>query len=293
MRRELLAAATGIVALTVCLPALARDSTSAPLRLAQSSEPKKADSGRGAAASEDTDPASVAADASGKDLATALQSLGREGAVSAPSDRQRSQAAGPFPRNEVTNRPFVSPNGGEVGYRASVHSLQQTLTELQQLQLQLKQAHWNVSGTLFYTLHELLQEHYEGVAKYADMAAERLLAIGASSDGRATTIVQTSLVPEFPGGYFDDAEVIRWFINAYKTTGEEVRGGIKATEEGDPTTSNLLQEIESTIDQYQWQMRGFVQNTATDPNTGRDLNDGKPVDLPSQAPDVKLNAPQR
>ncbi len=33
------------------------------------------------------------------------------------------------------------------------------LTELQQLQLQLKQAHWNVSGTLFYPLHLLLQEH--------------------------------------------------------------------------------------------------------------------------------------
>ena len=76
--------------------------------------------------------------------------------------------------------------------RASIQALQQTLTELQQLQLQTKQAHWNVSGTLYYPLHELLQDHYEGVGKYADEVAERLLAIGASADGRANTIVRTS-----------------------------------------------------------------------------------------------------
>lgn len=54
-----------------------------------------------------------------------------------------------------------------------MQALQNTLTELQALQLQTKQAHWNVSGTLWSTLHELLQDHYEGISKYADDVAER------------------------------------------------------------------------------------------------------------------------
>ena len=81
---------------------------------------------------------------------------------------------------------------------ASIQALQRTLTELQQLQLQTKQAHWNVSGTLFRSLHEELQEHYEGIARYADEVAERLLQVGSSSGGRAGTIVRTSRIPEFP-----------------------------------------------------------------------------------------------
>ena len=201
-----------------------------------------------------------------------------------------AQPLGAFPTNTITNRPFVSPEGGQEGYRQTVGALQRSLTELQQLSLQIKEAHWNVSGTLFYTLHGLLQEHYEGVDKYKDMVAERLLAIGASADGRATTIVKTSSLPEIPGGYIDDTQVIAWFTNAYKQVAEEIRAGIKDTEKPDPTTSNLLQTVEDGIDKYQWQMRAFVQGTQTDPNTGFDINNNKPIDLPSQPPAFDPNA---
>ena len=194
--------------------------------------------------------------------------------VAAPVVAPTQPQTGPFPLNSVTDREHDGPQGNDL--RPSVKALQQTLTELQQLQLQTKQAHWNVSGTLFISLHELLQDHYEGVAKYADEVAERLQAIGVSSDGRANTIVRTSRVPEFPGGFVDDAQVIGWFARNYHVVSDEVGQGIKATEDTDPTTSNLLQEVQHAIDKYQWQMRAFIQATPTDPNTGADLNDGKP-----------------
>jgi starvation-inducible DNA-binding protein len=91
-------------------------------------------------------------------------------------------------------------------------------------------------------------------------------------------------VAEIPGGFLDDAQILSWFMNAYKRVGEEVSAAIKATEKVDPTTSNLLQEVEHGIAKYQWQMRAQVQRTKTDPNTGWDLNDNKPIDLAPQAP---------
>lgn len=178
------------------------------------------------------------------------------------------QPLGSFPTNTVTNRPFVGPQQGNEGYKKTVDALQRTLTDLQQLQLQLKQSHWNVSGTLFYPLHLLFQQHYEGVSKYADMVAQRLLAIGSSSDGRATTIVQTSKVPEMPGGFLDDAQLIVWWVQTYKVVGDEIRQGIRDTADPDPTTSNLLQSVEQGIDEYQWFFRAMVQATPTDKNTG-------------------------
>lgn len=200
-------------------------------------------------------------------LATAL--------AAAPALAQTQPQTGPFPLNSVTDREHDGPQGQAL--RPSIKALQTTLTELQQLQLQLKQAHWNVSGTLFYPLHLLLQEHYEGVAKYADMTAERLQSIGVSSDGRANTIIRNSRIPEYPGGFTDDAQVIQWFAKYYKTTSDEIGEGIKATNDSDPSTSNLLQEVQNVIDKYQWQMRAHFQSTATDPNTNAEINNNRPV----------------
>ncbi len=172
-----------------------------------------------------------------------------------------------FPHNDTTRQP-ASATGDQ---QASIRALQSTLTELQQLALQTKQAHWNVSGTLFYSLHTELQEHYEGISKYADKCAERLLAIGASSDGRATTIIRTSQIPEYPGGFTDDAAVIKWFTVTYLTADRVAQAGIQATQKTDPTTSNLLQEIDDGLSKYQWQMRAFLQETPTDANRGANI----------------------
>lgn len=210
----------------------------------------------------------------------ATPSSGERANAAQPAPIPMPQPLGSFPTNERTNVPSWAPQGGEEATRKVIGALQRTLTDLQALQLGTKQAHWNVVGTLFYPLHELLQEHYEAVAKHADSVAERLLAIGVSSDGRASTIVRGSTLPEIPGGYLDDAQVIRWFIYAYKAVGEALQQSIADTEEADPTTSNLLQEVKHDIDKYQWQMRAHFQRAGRSSNDGRDLNDGQAVDLP-------------
>ncbi|KQN33112.1 Dps family protein [Sphingomonas sp. Leaf38] len=206
--------------------------------------------------------------------------------LASPALAQTQPQTGPFPLNSVTDRVHSGPQAGDL--RNSIQALQQALTELQQLQLQTKQAHWNVSGTLYYPLHELLQEHYEGVAKYADEVAERLQSVGVSSDGRANTIIRTSRIPEFPGGFVDDGKVIQWFAQYYRVTSDELGQGIKATNDTDPTTGNLLQEVQHAIDKYQWQMRAMIQSTPTDPNTGADLNNGRTL-APAGTPSAPIN----
>jgi len=197
------------------------------------------------------------------------------GATTGQSTAQNTGTASPLPYNTATSLPAA----GTDDRQKSVAALQNTLTELQALQLQTKQAHWNVSGTLWYTLHEILQDHYEGVSKYADEVAERMLGVGASSDGRAITIVASSRLPEFPGGFVDDAQVIQFFTYQYETVGQRIHQRVNDVEKVDPTTANLLQEVEINVEKYQWQMRAFLQNTPKDPNSGFDLNNGKAVPL--------------
>ncbi len=181
-----------------------------------------------------------------------------------------AQSQPKLPVNSITDLPKAAPKRADLEKVGQV--LQQQLIELQNLALQAKQAHWNVSGTLFYSLHELLQEHYEGYSKYADQVAERMLSIGVSSDARAATIAQTANMPVIPAGFIDDAEVIRFFIDDLKLTADHTRGYIDQIENLDPTSANLLQEVEYILAQYQWQFRAFAQPTPTDNNNGSELN---------------------
>ena len=106
-----------------------------------------------------------------------------------------------------------------------------------------------------------------------------MLAVGASSDGRAITIVAASRLPEIPGGFLDDAQVIQFFAYQYETVAQRIHQRIGDVEKVDPSTANLLQGVETNIEKYQWQFRAFLQNTPRDPNSGFDLNNGKSVPL--------------
>ena len=123
MRQFLIAAALSAATITPTLPVAASAST------------LMAQAANGTTAGEKT--------SQGSDQ---VKTLSPQGKVAMP------QPLGTFPTNTVTNRPYVSPEGGQDGYRQTVGALQRSLTELQQLSLQIKEAHWNVSGTLFYTL---------------------------------------------------------------------------------------------------------------------------------------------
>src|SRR5580693_10136712 len=51
------------------------------------------------------------------------------------------------------------------------------------LQMQMKQAHWNVKGPNFIGLHELFDKVDEAVESYVDMIAERIVQLGGIAEG--------------------------------------------------------------------------------------------------------------
>src|ERR1700749_4207170 len=53
------------------------------------------------------------------------------------------------------------------------------------LQMQMKQAHWNVKGPSFIGLHELFDKVDEAVEDYVDMIAERIVQLGGIAEGTA------------------------------------------------------------------------------------------------------------
>lgn len=71
-------------------------------------------------------------------------------------------------------------------------ALQDTLVDLIDLSLIAKQAHWNVVGKQFRSVHLDLDELVTVAREFTDSAAERATAIGVSPDGRAETVAKTA-----------------------------------------------------------------------------------------------------
>jgi starvation-inducible DNA-binding protein len=61
--------------------------------------------------------------------------------------------------------------------------LNQRLAACIDLQLQCKQAHWNVKGPTFIALHELFDKIDEDVENYSDLLAERVVQLGGTPAG--------------------------------------------------------------------------------------------------------------
>ena len=131
-------------------------------------------------------------------------------------------------------------------------ALQATLVDLVDLSLVAKQAHWNLIGRNFRSVHLHLDEVVDTVRLFSDTVAERAAAIGVSPDGRAGTVSAGSLVPEHPEGWVTDGDVVQWFVTALGAVVVGLRERIDAVEEADLVTQDLLIAITADLEKHHW-----------------------------------------
>ena len=75
---------------------------------------------------------------------------------------------------------------GENAKNVSLTTLQALLTDSIDLYNATRQAHWNLKGTNFIGLHEMLEKFYNALNEQSDMLAERMVLLGGGPDGQPT-----------------------------------------------------------------------------------------------------------
>ncbi|MEU8674770.1 DNA starvation/stationary phase protection protein [Streptomyces sp. NPDC048560] len=131
-------------------------------------------------------------------------------------------------------------------------ALQATLADLLDLSLVAKQAHWNLHGPRFRSVHVQLDEAATIARNYADTVAERAAALGVSPDGRAVTIAGTSGVPAFPPGWTKDTDAVEALVHALSAVIGAVRQRIDETGPADVVTQDLLIGLTAELEKQNW-----------------------------------------
>ncbi|MYM19924.1 DNA starvation/stationary phase protection protein [Brevibacterium sp. 5221] len=131
-------------------------------------------------------------------------------------------------------------------------NLQSVVTDLIDLSLVGKQAHWNILGTNFRDLHLNLDEVIDIAREGADDFAERMRALYAVPDGRAVVVAKESSLPAFPEGEISTHDAVDRITDAiYAATGT-MRKIHDAVDAADPTTADILHEYTQKLEQQAW-----------------------------------------
>src|SRR5258705_9912114 len=144
--------------------------------------------------------------------------------------------------------------------RAMIDLLNKQLTDLLDLGLQAKQAHWNVKGPHFIGLHELFDKVAEEGEEFTDSIAERAVELGGVALGTAQVIAKNSRLSSYPLDLVSGKEHIAALSSALAKYGASVRAAIDtAGKEDDADTADLFTEVSRGIDKLLWFVEAHAQ----------------------------------
>ncbi len=141
--------------------------------------------------------------------------------------------------------------------------LNQALAELIDLQLQAKQAHWNVKGPNFIALHELFDTVAADATGFADSVAERVAALGGQAEGTVNVVGRRTMLPAYPVEIAAGRDHVEALSTSMAVVGKSIRGSIeRAVELDDADTADLFTEVSRELDKKLWFVESHLHENA-------------------------------
>jgi starvation-inducible DNA-binding protein len=128
------------------------------------------------------------------------------------------------------------------------------------LYLKTHNYHWNVTGPMFVTLHNLFEQQYTELATAVDEIAERIRALGHIAPGSYAAFAELGSIPDDEDEP-DAKEMIRRLVAAQETVVRTARAAFPAVEAaGDEPTADLLTQRMQVHEKNAWMLRSLLED---------------------------------
>ncbi|WP_051871353.1 Dps family protein [Streptomyces sclerotialus] len=142
-----------------------------------------------------------------------------------------------------------------------VQLLRMRLHALNDLALTLKHVHWNVVGPHFIAVHEMLDPQVDAVRDMIDTTAERISTLGGEPAGTPGALVAERTWEDYAIGRAESIEHLGALDVVYTGVIEDHRAAVRATDEPDPITQDMLIEQLRSLELFQWFIRAHLENS--------------------------------
>lgn len=130
--------------------------------------------------------------------------------------------------------------------------------DLEALVVDGKQAHWHVRGGAFVGVHESLDKLVKHAQKYADTAAERIVALGLPVDSRIATVAAQSSLPALSDGFQPYEVTVAETIAQIDAALVTVRAAITGLDDIDLSSQDIAIEIERGLVKDRWFLQAHI-----------------------------------
>lgn len=138
--------------------------------------------------------------------------------------------------------------------------LQSRLADSIDLMMQAKQAHWNLKGAHFFSMHGVFDKVYADTGAYVDLIGERIVQLGGTAQGTIGAAAKTSGMPEYPLDITSGHKHVAALAHAIAFYGEMIREAVDlASELGDAGTADLLTQVSRGTDANLWFVEAHEQ----------------------------------
>ena len=159
---------------------------------------------------------------------------------------------------------FITRNDLPKASRVQVSELlNRRLADALDLQGQCKQAHWNVKGPQFISLHKLFDDVHADVTEYADLIAERIVQLGGVAMGTVRDVAEASEMDQYPPSIASGEDHVKALSAAVAAFGLRMRLAIGETDDlDDAATADICTEITRGADKWLWFIEAHTQSRA-------------------------------
>ncbi len=138
--------------------------------------------------------------------------------------------------------------------------LNKLLADTYTLYLTTHNFHWNVTGPMFNTLHQMFMTQYTELWNAVDPIAERIRALGFPAAGSYGQFATLSTVPDAPAKPPKADEMIRILVEGHESVARTARGIFPLVDKAsDEPTADLLTQRLDVHEKTAWMLRSLLE----------------------------------
>ena len=140
--------------------------------------------------------------------------------------------------------------------------LSKLLADTYTLYLSTHNFHWNVTGPMFNTLHQMFMLQYTELWNAVDPIAERIRALGHYAPGSYAQMGKLTSVADAPAVPPKAMEMVKILVQGHETVARTARGLFPLVDKAsDEPTADLLTQRLTVHEQTAWMLRSLLEDS--------------------------------
>ena len=162
--------------------------------------------------------------------------------------------------NPGRSAPAINIGISEKDRAAIARGLSRLLADTYTLYLTTHNFHWNVTGPMFNTLHQMFMVQYTELWAAVDPVAERIRSLGHPAPGSYAQFGKLASVPDVPTTPPKALEMVRILVQGHEAVARTARELFPlADKASDEPTADLLTQRLTVHEQTAWMLRSLLE----------------------------------